>query len=71
MLSSKERFLFPSRESNPSRPVANHPDIIRTMKSRKLRWKEHIERVRETRNAYNVLGGTREGKSLLGRSMCR
>ncbi|KAJ4436759.1 hypothetical protein ANN_16891 [Periplaneta americana] len=43
------------------------PDIIRNIKSRRLRWARHVARMGESRNAYRVLVGRREGKRPLGR----
>ncbi|KAJ4432287.1 hypothetical protein ANN_20905 [Periplaneta americana] len=43
------------------------PDIIRTIKSRRLRWAGHVARMGESRNAYRVLVGRPEGKRALGR----
>ncbi|KAJ4427128.1 hypothetical protein ANN_24744 [Periplaneta americana] len=43
------------------------PDIIRTIKSRRLRWAGHVARMGESRNAYSVLVGRPEGKRPLGR----
>ncbi|KAJ4443700.1 hypothetical protein ANN_05375 [Periplaneta americana] len=42
------------------------PDIIRTIKSRRLRWVGHVARMGESRNAYRVLVGRPEGKRPLG-----
>ncbi|KAJ4443833.1 hypothetical protein ANN_05620 [Periplaneta americana] len=42
------------------------PDIIRNIKSRRLRWAGHVARVGESRNAYRVLVGRPEGKRPLG-----
>ncbi|KAJ4435460.1 hypothetical protein ANN_18076 [Periplaneta americana] len=42
-------------------------DIIRKIKSRRLRWAGHVARMSESRNAYRVLVGTPEGKRPLGR----
>ncbi|KAJ4436661.1 hypothetical protein ANN_16792 [Periplaneta americana] len=42
-------------------------DIIRTIKSRRLRWAGHVARMGESRNAYRVLVGRPEGKRALGR----
>ena len=36
------------------------PNIIRNIKSRRLRWAGHVARMGETRNAYRVLGDLRE-----------
>ncbi|KAJ4450445.1 hypothetical protein ANN_01869 [Periplaneta americana] len=43
------------------------PDIIRNIKSRRLRWAGHVVRMAECRNAYRVLVGRPEGKRPLGR----
>jgi hypothetical protein len=43
------------------------PNIIRTIKSRRMRWAGHVVRIRETRNAYRILMGKPEGKRPLGK----
>jgi hypothetical protein len=43
------------------------PDIIRQIKSRRMRWEVHEARVGEGRNVYRVLVGKPEGKRPLGR----
>ncbi|KAJ4437952.1 hypothetical protein ANN_13891 [Periplaneta americana] len=43
------------------------PDIIRNIKSRRLRWAGHVAHMSESRNAYRVLVGRLEGKRPLGR----
>ncbi|KAJ4448530.1 hypothetical protein ANN_10548 [Periplaneta americana] len=43
------------------------PDIIRNIKSRRLRWAGHVARMGESRNAYRVLVGRPERKRPLGR----
>ncbi|KAJ4427940.1 hypothetical protein ANN_23950 [Periplaneta americana] len=43
------------------------PDIIRNIKSRRLRWAGHVARMGESRNAYRMLVGRLEGKRPLGR----
>ena len=43
------------------------PNIIRNLKSRRLIWAGHVERVEQSRNAYRVLVGKPEGKRPLGR----
>ncbi|KAJ4431717.1 hypothetical protein ANN_20319 [Periplaneta americana] len=43
------------------------PDIIRNIKSRRLRWPGHVARMGKSRNAYRVLVGRPEGKRPLGR----
>ncbi|KAJ4425701.1 hypothetical protein ANN_27897 [Periplaneta americana] len=42
------------------------PDIIRNIKSRRLRWAGHVARMGESRNAYRVLVGRPEEKDLWG-----
>jgi hypothetical protein len=39
------------------------PGIIRMIKSRKMRWAEHIARMGEQRNAYRILVGKLEGET--------
>jgi hypothetical protein len=43
------------------------PNIIRMIKSRRMRWAGHVARMRETRNAYTILVGKPEGNRPLGR----
>jgi hypothetical protein len=43
------------------------PDIIRQIKSRRMRWAGHVARMGEGRNVYRVLVGKSEGKRPLGR----
>jgi hypothetical protein len=43
------------------------PDIIRQIKSRRMRWAGHVARMGEGRNVYRVLVGKPEGKRPLGR----
>jgi hypothetical protein len=43
------------------------PNIIRQIKSRRLRWAGHVARMREERNVYKVLMGNPEGKRQLVR----
>jgi hypothetical protein len=39
------------------------PDIIRQIKSRRMRWAEHVARIGEGRNVYRVLVGKPKGRS--------
>jgi hypothetical protein len=41
------------------------------IKSRRMRWAEHIARIGEKRNAYKILVGKPGGKRPLGRSRRR
>jgi hypothetical protein len=43
------------------------PDIIRQIKSRRMRWAGHMARMEKGRNVYRVLVGKPEGKRPLGR----
>jgi hypothetical protein len=43
------------------------PDIIRQVKSRRMRWAGHVARMGEERNVYKVLVGKPEGKRPLRR----
>jgi hypothetical protein len=43
------------------------PSVIRVIKSRRMRWAGHVERMGEKRNAYRTLGVKPEGKRPLGR----
>ena len=43
------------------------PNIIRNLKSRRLRWAGHVARMDESRNAYRVLVGKPGGNRTLGR----
>ena len=46
-------------------PLYSSPDIIRVVKSRRLRWTGHVARVRERRGAYSALvENLREGGHL-------
>jgi hypothetical protein len=43
------------------------PNIIRMIKSRRMRWAGHVARMGETWNACRILVGKPEGKRPLGR----
>jgi hypothetical protein len=47
------------------------PNIIRIIKSRRMRCTGHVARMWETRDAYRILVGKPEGKRPLGRPRCR
>jgi hypothetical protein len=47
------------------------PNIIRQIKSRRMRWAEHVTRMGDERNVYRVLIGKPEGKRPLGRPRSR
>jgi hypothetical protein len=43
------------------------PNIVRVIKSRRMRWTWHVARMRERRGVFRVLVGKPEGKRTLGR----
>jgi hypothetical protein len=43
------------------------PNIVRMVKSRRMRWAEHVARMGEGRGVYRVLVGRPDGKRPLGR----
>jgi hypothetical protein len=42
------------------------PNIIKMIKSRRMRWARHVARMEEKRNAYRILVGKQEGTRPLG-----
>ena len=42
------------------------PDIVRVIKSRRLRWADHVARMEEGRSAFKILTSTLAGKRPLG-----
>ena len=47
--------------------IYSSPNIVRVIKSRRMRWAGHVARMGEERGAYKVLVGKPEGKRPLGR----
>jgi hypothetical protein len=47
------------------------PNIIRIIKSRRMRWAGHVACLGENRGAYRILVGRPEGRRPLGRLRCR
>ena len=43
------------------------PNIVRVIKSRRLRWAGHVARMEEGRSAFKTFTGTPAGKRPLGR----
>ena len=43
------------------------PNIVRVIKSRRLRWAGHIARMEESRSAFKILTGKPTGKRPSGR----
>jgi hypothetical protein len=74
------RIVGPKREEDRSwRKLHNYelhslyssPNIVRMIKSRRMRWSEHVARMGEGKDVYRVLVGRSEGKRPLGRSRHR
>jgi hypothetical protein len=53
------------------RNLYSSPDIIRQIKSRRMRWARHVARMGEGRKMYSFLVGKPEGKRPLGRQSRR
>jgi hypothetical protein len=47
--------------------ICTHPNIIRQIKSRRIRWAGHVARMGEGRKVYRVWVGKPEGKKPLVR----
>jgi len=47
------------------------PNIVRLIKSRRMRWAGHVARMGDRRGVYSVLVGKLEGKRPLGTPRCR
>jgi hypothetical protein len=71
-----KRIFGPKREEDGSwkklhndelQSVYSSPNVIRVIKSRRLRWEGHVARMGEGRGVYRVLVGRTEGKIPLGR----
>ena len=43
------------------------PNIVRVIKSRRLRWAEHVARMEEGRSTFKIVTGKPTGKRPLGR----
>jgi hypothetical protein len=43
------------------------PNIIRVIKSRRIKWEGHVSRMGQMRNVYKILVGNPDGKRPLGR----
>ena len=46
-------------------------NIVRVIKSRRLRWASHVARMEESRSPFKILTGKTTGKKPLGRPRCR
>jgi hypothetical protein len=70
------RIFGPKREEDRSwrklhndefHSLYSSPNIVRVIKSRRMRWVVHVTRMGEGRGVYRVLVGRPEGKRPLGR----
>jgi hypothetical protein len=55
------------RRNEEMHDLYSSPNIFRMIKSRRMRWTGHVERMEEGRGVYRVLVGKPEGKRPLGR----
>jgi len=60
-------FVFPFTFSHVNIDLYSSPNIVRVIKSRRMRWAGHVARRGEQRGVYRVLVGKPEGKRPLGR----
>jgi hypothetical protein len=71
------RIFVPKREEVPGgwrklhneehRDLYSSPSIIRMIKSKGMRWEDHVARMGEKKNAYRLFVGKQERKRPLGR----
>jgi hypothetical protein len=47
--------------------LCSSPSIVKVIKSRRMRWAEHVARMGKGRDVYRILIGRPEGKRPLGR----
>jgi hypothetical protein len=61
LFTSKFRHIFELND------VYSSPNVIRVVKSRRMRWAGHVARIGQKRGAYRILVGRPEGRRPLGR----
>ena len=47
--------------------MSRSPNIVRVIKSRRVRWADHVARMEEGKSAFKILTGKPTGKRPLGR----
>ena len=76
----ENRILRPKRDENGEwrrlyndefHSLYRSPNIVRVIKSRRLRWSGHVTRMEEGRSAFKILTGKPTGKRPLGRPRLR
>ena len=67
IVDSREQFLLRQSDNEELNDLYSSPNILRVIKSRRMRWAGHVARMGEEREAYRVLVGKPEGKRQLGR----
>jgi hypothetical protein len=63
----EEDGLWRNLHNDELHDLYSSPNIVRVIKSRRMRWVEHVARMGKGRGAYRVLVGRPEGKRPLGR----
>ena len=62
------RIVRPKRDENGElHSLYRSPNLVRVIKSRRLRWAGHVARMEEGRGAFKILTGKPTGKRPLGR----
>jgi hypothetical protein len=64
---SEEEGSWRKLHNNELHSLYSSPNIVRVIKSRRMRWAGHVARMVEGRGVYRVLVGRPEGKSPPGR----
>jgi hypothetical protein len=67
----EEDRLWRKLHNNKLHSLYSSPNIVRVIKSRRMRWTGHVACMGEGRGVYRVLVGRPKGKRPLGRPMCR
>jgi hypothetical protein len=68
---SEENGLWRKLHNDELHSLCSSLNIVRVIKSRRLRWAGHVAHMGEGNGAYRVLIGRPEGKRPLGRPRCR